>query len=43
MKELISHGMIEVLGDASKGWKEFDVRLAGAQALAEESAVEQTV
>lgn len=43
MKELIAQGMIEVLGDASKGWKEFDVKLTGAQALAEESAAEQTV
>ena len=43
MRELIAQGMIEVLGDPSKGWKEFDVRLAGAQALAEESAAEQTV
>jgi Protein of unknown function/Domain of unknown function (DUF1835) len=43
MRELIAQGMIEVLGDPSKGWKEFDVRLAGTQALTEESAVEQTV
>ena len=43
MRDLIAQGMIEVLGDPSKGWKEFDVRLAGTQALAEESAVEQTV
>jgi hypothetical protein len=31
MKELISQGTIEVLGDISKGWKEFDVRLPGTQ------------
>jgi hypothetical protein len=43
MRELIAQGMIEVLGDQSKGWKEFDVRLAGTQALTEESAAEQTV
>ena len=29
MKELIGQGKIEVLGDVSKGWKEFDVKLAG--------------
>jgi hypothetical protein len=27
MKELIGQGKIEALGDVSKGWKEFDVRL----------------
>jgi Protein of unknown function/Domain of unknown function (DUF1835) len=31
MKELISHGSVEILGDPGKGWKEFDVRLAGIQ------------
>jgi hypothetical protein len=31
MKELISTGKIEVMGDVNKGWKEFDVRLAGAK------------
>jgi len=31
MKHLINEGKIEVLGDVSKGWKEFDVRLAGRQ------------
>ena len=31
MKELITQGKIEVLGDAAKGWKEFDVKLPGAQ------------
>jgi hypothetical protein len=29
MKELISQGKIEVLGDVMKGWKEFDVKLPG--------------
>jgi hypothetical protein len=29
MRELITQGKIEVLGDVSKGWKEFDVRLPG--------------
>ena len=28
MKQLISQGRIEVLGDVTKGWKEFDVRLS---------------
>ncbi len=32
MRELIAQGKIEVLGDISKGWKEFDVRLRGNQA-----------
>ncbi|TMI92545.1 MAG: DUF1835 domain-containing protein [Bacteroidetes bacterium] len=31
MKELISQGRIEVLGDASRGWKEFDVKLQRSQ------------
>lgn len=31
MKELISAGKIEVMGDVNKGWKDFDVRLAGAK------------
>jgi hypothetical protein len=30
MKELISQGRIEVLGDPGNGWKEFDVRLTGS-------------
>jgi hypothetical protein len=29
MKELIATGKIEALGDVSKGWKEFDVKLPG--------------
>src|SRR5688572_5629402 len=29
MKKLISEGKIEVTGDMHKGWKDFDVRLAG--------------
>jgi hypothetical protein len=29
MKKLIADGRIEVTGDMSKGWKDFDVRLAG--------------
>lgn len=31
MKHLISEGKIEMMGDISKGWKEFDVRLPGKQ------------
>ena len=31
MKELIAHGRIEALGDINKSWKEFDVKLPGAQ------------
>jgi hypothetical protein len=43
MKELISRGKIEVTGDVTKGWKDFDVKLAGGKAVvtvAEESVVE---
>lgn len=38
MKQLISEGKIEVTGDTSKGWKDFDVRIAGAKKT--EEAVE---
>lgn len=31
MKELIAQGRIEMMGDLSKSWKEFDVKLPGAQ------------
>ena len=31
MKQLISEGKIEVTGDVNKGWKDFDVKLAGAK------------
>jgi Domain of unknown function (DUF1835)/Protein of unknown function len=31
MKQLVSQGKIEVMGDIVKGWKEFDVRLPGAR------------
>jgi uncharacterized protein DUF1835/uncharacterized protein DUF3658 len=31
MKELIAQGRIEALGDVNKAWKEFDVKLPGAQ------------
>ena len=31
MKQLINEGKIEVTGDVTKGWKDFDVKLAGAK------------
>ncbi len=31
MKQLIAEGKIEVTGDLNKGWKDFDVKLAGAK------------
>jgi hypothetical protein len=31
MKHLINEGRIEVTGEVSKGWKEFDVKLPGRQ------------
>lgn len=31
MKELITQGKVEVTGDVTKGWKDFDVRLAGSK------------
>ncbi|HMG68906.1 MAG TPA: DUF1835 domain-containing protein [Chitinophagaceae bacterium] len=41
MKELISQGKIEVLGDAAKGWKEFDIRLPQAVVPIENSPEER--
>lgn len=41
MKHLIEQGKIEVTGDISKGWKDFDVKLTGAkqtEALQQEEA-----
>ena len=35
MKQLISEGKIEMTGDLNKGWKDFDVKLAGAKSKAE--------
>jgi uncharacterized protein DUF1835/uncharacterized protein DUF3658 len=43
MKELISQGRIEAIGDLSKGWKEFDVKLPGAQQTEEKRSEEATV
>lgn len=43
MKHLINEGRIEVTGDVSKGWKEFDVKLPGAkeeEISSEENSVE---
>ena len=34
MKHLINEGRIEALGDISKGWKEFDVKISGPQQTA---------
>ena len=31
MKKLISEGRIEVMGDVSKSWKDFDVKLPGKE------------
>jgi hypothetical protein len=43
MKALMSQGRIEVLGDVSKGWKEFDVRLPGAQQTEEKKSEQAAV
>lgn len=41
MKELITNGKVEAMGEVSKGWKDFDVRLAGKQqeAVAESETI----
>lgn len=31
MKQLIAEGRIETMGDLAKGWKDFDVKQAGAK------------
>ena len=31
MKQLIADGRIEVVGEPEKGWKDFDVKIAGAK------------
>jgi hypothetical protein len=41
MKHLINEGRIEVLGNVSEGWKEFDVKLPGTQAAAQTSSSEE--
>ena len=35
MKQLIAEGKIEVTGELNKGWKDFDVKLAGAKGKAD--------
>ena len=42
MKHLISIGKIEVTGDVSKGWKDFDVKLTGAKKSADAVTEEAT-
>jgi hypothetical protein len=44
MKNLISSGKIEATGDLNKGWKDFDVKLAGGkqvEAESEENSIER--
>jgi hypothetical protein len=43
MKELIAQGRIEVLGDVTKGWKEFDVKLPGLKSNADLMGEENTI
>ena len=43
MKELLSQGRIEALGDVSKGWKEFDVKIPGTQQTEEKKSEEAAV
>lgn len=42
IKELIAQGRIETLGDVSKGWKEFDLKLAGTQQTPEKEPEQAT-
>ncbi len=42
MKKLIDEGKIETLGDTTKGWREFDVKLPGIQ-TAEEPKPEESI
>lgn len=42
MKHLITNGKIEVTGDVSKGWKDFDVKLTGAKKSADAVTEEAT-
>lgn len=44
MMDLISRGKIEVTGDVNKGWKDFDVKLAGGkqvEAVSDENSIER--
>lgn len=43
MKQLIANGKIEVTGDISKGWKEFDVKLPGSKSQTEQASETTTV
>ncbi|MES1223070.1 MAG: DUF1835 domain-containing protein [Bacteroidota bacterium] len=43
MKHLINEGKIEVTGDVTKGWKDFDVRQAGAKQTEVSQSEEATV
>ena len=40
MKQLIADGKIEITGDSSKAWKDFDVKLAGAKQQTNEITAE---
>jgi hypothetical protein len=40
MKQLIADGKIEITGDSSKAWKDFDVKLAGAKQQTNELTAE---
>lgn len=40
MRELIASGKFEVNGDPEKGWKDFDIRLAGAASSKEDPSVD---
>jgi hypothetical protein len=42
IKQLISDGKIEALGDTNKNWKEFDVKLAGAKQIEAAQSEEAT-
>ena len=43
MKQLIAEGRIETMGDLSKGWKDFDVKQAGAKQAETVTTEQETV
>lgn len=43
LKEMITYGKVEAMGDVSKGWKEFDVKLPGAKQQESAAQEEATV
>jgi hypothetical protein len=43
MKQLIAEGRIETMGDLSKGWKDFDVKHAGAKQAETVTTEQETV